>query len=62
MKKKKNDPLLDYVKAARRGSREAEIELHGHPVNYWKVIPSKKAYNRKKNKADGKDLPYSFFC
>ncbi|WP_321438688.1 hypothetical protein [uncultured Bacteroides sp.] len=60
MKKKKSNSLMDYVKAARRGSREAEIEQHGHPINYRKVIPSKKAYNRKKNKADDKGLPYLF--
>ncbi len=60
MKKKKSNPLMDYVKAARRGSREAEIEQHGHPINYRKVVPSKKAYNRKKNKADDKGLPYLF--
>lgn len=58
MKKKKQQLLTDYVKAARKGSREAEIELYGHPLNHHKVVKSKKAYNRKKNKADDKDLPY----
>ena len=53
---------MEYVKPARRGSREAEIEQHGHPINYRKVVPSKKAYNRKKNKADDKGLPYLFLC
>ena len=63
MKKKTNKQniLAEYVKAARRGSREAEIELYGHPLNHHKVIKSKKVYDRKKNKADDKDLPY-FFC
>lgn len=59
-KNKKGQPLMDYIKAARRGSREAEIELHGHPINHRKVVKSKKVYDRKKSKADDKDLPYFF--
>ncbi|NDV83671.1 hypothetical protein [Bacteroides sp. 51] len=61
MKKKKKQQLLtDYIKAARKGSREAEIELYGHPLNHHKIVKSKKVYDRKKNKADDKDLPYFF--
>lgn len=58
MKKKKSNPLMDYVKSARRGSREAEIELYGKPINHRKVVTSKKVYDRKKDKADIKGLPY----
>lgn len=55
---------MDYVKAARRGSREAEIELYGKPINQSKIVTSKKVYNRKKDKADTKGLPYLclYFC
>ncbi len=58
MKKKITEQ--DYLKAARKGSREAEIELHGHPVNRRKVHKSKKIYDRKKIKAGLKPLPYLF--
>ena len=37
----------DFIKAARRGSREAEIELYGHPINFHKVFKNKKKYTRK---------------
>ena len=33
MKTKKKDSFMDYIKANRKGSREAEIENHGHPVS-----------------------------
>lgn len=59
-KRKKDNPLMDYIKAARRGSREAEIELYGKPINQRKIIPSKKVYNRKKSKAGDKGLPYLY--
>ena len=59
-KKKKQQLITDYVKAARRGSREAEIELYGRQLNHHKVVKSKKVYDRKKSKADDKDLPYFF--
>jgi hypothetical protein len=42
-----NDPL----KAARRGSREAEIGMYDHPLPKHKVHKSKKHYNRKTVKA-----------
>ena len=57
-KKKKKDQKLDYLKANRRGSREAEIELYGRPLTHRKVHKSKKIYDRKKSKADSKDLPF----
>jgi len=63
MKKKKQQgklSLTDYVKAARKGSREAEIEMYGHPINHRKVFKSKKVYDRKKMKASDKGLPLLF--
>ena len=51
---------MEQVKAARKQSREEEIQTHGKPVNYRKVMASKKQYNRKKNKADDEVLPYLF--
>ncbi len=59
-KKKKKSILTEYVKANRKGSREAELENHSRPVSYNRIHTSKKVYNRKKNKADDFDLPYSF--
>ena len=51
MKTKKKDSFMDYIKANRKGSREAEIENHGHPVSFNRVHVSKKVYNRKRDKA-----------
>lgn len=48
--KKKQFTQADYIKANRKGSREAEIEAHGHPVNYKRIYISKKIYNRKQQK------------
>ena len=48
----------DYIKANRIASREEEIENHGHPVCHKKVHKSKKIYDRKRRKADDKDLPF----
>ena len=42
MKTKKKDSFMDYIKANRKGSREAEIENHGHPVSFNRVHVSKK--------------------
>lgn len=62
MKTKKDNQLAEYIKASRRGSREAEIENHGRPVSYNRVHVSKKAYNRKRTKADDKrHLPFPFY-
>ena len=59
MKTKKKDSFMDYIKANRKGSREAEIENHGHPVSVNRVHVSKKVYNRKRDKADAqRRLPY----
>lgn len=58
-KKKRQDPLVEYIKANRKGSREAELENHGRPVSYNQVHVSKKVYNRKRMKADAqRHLPY----
>lgn len=58
MKKKVTEQ--DYIKACRRASRDAEIEMHGRPLHRKKVHKSKKAYSRKDNKAGLRDLPYLF--
>ena len=61
MKTKKKDSFMDYIKANRKGSREAEIENHGHPVSFNRVHVSKKVYNRKRDKADASGhLPYLY--
>lgn len=61
MKSKKSKNVIEQVKAARKQSREAEIENHGKAINYFKIIESKKRYNRRKNKADADEaLPYLF--
>ena len=38
----------DYIKANRKASREAEIEMYGHPICHKRVHQSKKVYNRRK--------------
>ncbi len=50
-KRKKQDPLVEYIKANRKGSREAELENHGRPVSHNRIHVSKKVYNRKRMKA-----------
>lgn len=68
MKSKKKDALTEYVKANRKGSREAEIEMYGHPVNHHRIWVSKKVYNRSQMKRlsrdnDGDSLLFlSLFC
>ena len=37
----------DFIKASRKGSRDAEIELHGHPISYKRIFRNKKKYTRK---------------
>ena len=60
-KRKKQDPLVEYIKANRKGSREAELENHGRPVSHNRIRVSKKGYNRKRMKADAqRRLPYLF--
>ena len=50
MKKKQPNAFTQYIKASRKGSREAEIEMYGHPVNHHRVWVSKKVYNRSRMK------------
>jgi hypothetical protein len=52
MKKKKqnNKKLEDYIKANRRGSREAELENSTGFKAVTKIHKSEKTYNRKNNK------------
>jgi len=45
---KKKSSVMEQVKAARKQSREEEIQAHGKSINYRKVIASKLQYNRKK--------------
>ena len=52
MKTKKKNKVLEQVKAMRKQSREEEIKSHGKPINYKKIIASKKLYKRKNKKAD----------
>ena len=60
-KRKKQDPLVEYIKANRKGSREAELENHGRPVSHNRIRVSKKVYNHKRMKADAqRHLPYLF--
>ena len=53
--------VLQQVKAARKQSREEEINQHGKTLNFGKIIETKKIYNRKKSKADDEVLPYLFY-
>lgn len=52
----------DALRAARKGSRDAEIGMYGHPIAHHKVHRSKKQYDRKRDKArPGKeDGPFYF--
>lgn len=58
MKAKKKQKRLriteaDFMLANRRAARLEEIELHGKPISFRKVLQkSKKAYNRKKFKRE----------
>lgn len=37
----------DFIKASRKGSREAEIEFYGHPITFRKIFRNRKKYTRK---------------
>lgn len=43
-----NKRILDYIKAARKKSREEEIQLYGKPLPKTKIKESKKIYKRNK--------------
>ncbi len=51
----------DYLKAHRKAGREEEIARHGRPVGLHAVHKSKKAYDRKREKAGLRNLPFSFY-
>lgn len=55
-KSKKQKLVIQAVKASRKKSREEEIASFGKPINYQKIVPSKKVYNRKKNKTNYDDV------
>ena len=62
-RKRETSLLDDYIKANRRGSREAEIELYGHPITYTKVAENKKKYRRCRDKFRGAfECPSFFFA
>jgi hypothetical protein len=48
--KKPQFTTMDYVRASRKGSREAAQEISNGFVSTHKVHQSKKAYNRRDNK------------
>lgn len=51
--KKKTDDILLALKAARKASREQEINAHGKPICHTNVYKNKKKYTRKtKHKTD----------
>lgn len=51
----------DYIKAVRKGNREAEIELFGHPINHFKIHKSRKIYTRKeKHRGNRFDVSFLF--
>lgn len=39
--------MKDRMKAFKRGSREEEIEAHGHPISYNKTFRDRSKYTRK---------------
>jgi hypothetical protein len=45
--KKKNNDILDALKAARKQSREMEIALYGKPICNSNIYKNKKKYTRK---------------
>jgi hypothetical protein len=47
---KKIGKVSDYVKANRKGSRDAELELNNGFMRKHAIHKSKKAYDRKRNK------------
>ena len=50
----------DYRKAHRKASREEEIARHGRTALCRAVHKSKKTYDRKREKAGLRNLPFSF--
>ena len=54
-KSKKQQFIIQVVKTARKQSREEEIRTYGKPLNYNKIVPSKKVYDRKRDKKKEKE-------
>lgn len=59
--KKQKITQQDYLKAHRKASREEEIARHGRPARFRAVHKSKKAYDRKREKAGLRNLPFPFY-
>ena len=59
--KKQKITQQNYLKAHRKASREEEIARHGRPARFRAVHQSKKAYDRKREKAGLRNLPFSIF-
>ena len=57
--KKQKITQQDYLKAHRKASRAEEIARHGRPARFRAVHKSKKAYDRKREKAGLRNLPFS---
>ncbi len=61
MKKTNKNFNLDYVKANRKGNRDAELKMCTGFISKHKVHKSKKNYTRKtKHKAKSIDFAFSF--
>lgn len=58
--KKQKITQQDYLKAHRKASREEEITQHGRPARLRAVHKSKKTYDRKREKAGLRNLPFPF--
>ncbi len=59
--KKQKITQQDYLKAHRKASREEEITQHGRPARLRAVHKSKKTYDRKREKAGLRNLPFPFY-
>lgn len=44
---RKNNYQNDFIRASRRGAREAEIEMYGHSLNHHRIHKCKTVYTRK---------------
>lgn len=60
--KMKRKPPENPLKAARKGSRDAEIGIYNHPIPQHKIHQSKKNYNRAKTKASQKKTGLRLFA
>ena len=44
--------MIQALKRARKESRDREIELYGHPINFAKTFRNRKIYSRKNLRID----------